>query len=398
MSPRVAFEEASRCLLCLDAPCSEACPAGTDPAKFIRSLRFLNVKGAAETIRENNALGSICARVCPTEKYCQKGCLRSGIDRPLDIGGIQEYITDFERESDMKILSKRPSNGKKVAIIGSGPSGLEASAKLASLGYGVDVYEEKEMIGGALRYAIPEGRLPSFILDYEIKRIADLGVNFITGSKVGRDIEFKTLKKEYDAVLIAVGYSVSKNLPLFPFDASCLSALEFLEKAKTHSLGKLPENVVVIGGGDVAMDVIASLRAEGVKRIIDVVYEELREFKASKKEKEEGFSLADSIICGYIPVERKGNKITFKHRFLGSVLEIESELTIICVGQTFDMDGIPLPMENGEAKFTGKQIPGEAVFFSGDIAHDDKSVVSGVKTGKEAALAIDAYLKGAQHD
>ena len=95
-TPRLVMEEASRCLLCLDAPCSSSCPAGTDPAKFIRSLRFKNVKGAAETVRINNILGAICARVCPTERYCQLGCSRSGIDKPIDIGRIQRYITDFE--------------------------------------------------------------------------------------------------------------------------------------------------------------------------------------------------------------------------------------------------------------------------------------------------------------
>lgn len=127
------MEEAQRCLLCLDAPCSAECPAGTDPAKFIRSVRFRNLKGAAETIRENNALGGICARVCPTERYCQQACSRCGIDRPIDIGGIQRFVTDFEHTVGMEILKKGEKNGKKIAIIGSGPSGLQAAASLLNL-------------------------------------------------------------------------------------------------------------------------------------------------------------------------------------------------------------------------------------------------------------------------
>ena len=103
-NPRLVMEEASRCLLCHDAPCSKACPAGTDPAKFIRSVRFKNVKGAAETVRVNNILGAICARVCPTERYCQLGCSRSGIDKPIDIGRIQRYVTDSEEAFKMDIL------------------------------------------------------------------------------------------------------------------------------------------------------------------------------------------------------------------------------------------------------------------------------------------------------
>ena len=122
-TPRLVMEEASRCLLCHDAPCSQACPAGTDPAKFIRSVRFKNFKGAAETVRINNVLGAICARVCPTERYCQQGCSRSGIDKPIDIGRIQRYVTDFEDACKMDILEVKPSNGKKVAVVGAGPAG-----------------------------------------------------------------------------------------------------------------------------------------------------------------------------------------------------------------------------------------------------------------------------------
>ena len=124
------MQEAARCLLCHDAPCSQACPAHTNPAKFIRSVLFRNVKGAAETIRENNALGSICARVCPTERYCEKACTRAKIDGPIDIGGIQRYVTDMERKMNMKILKAGKPNGMSIAIIGSGPSGLQAATTL----------------------------------------------------------------------------------------------------------------------------------------------------------------------------------------------------------------------------------------------------------------------------
>src|SRR5574344_2329545 len=125
LSLKTLNEEVDRCLLCLDAPCSKDSPAGTDPAKFIRSVRFLNYEGAAETIRSSNPLGAICARVCPTERYCQKGCSRSGIDRPIDIGKIQQFITDTEEELHMNVFAKPIKNKKEhIAIIGSGPSGL----------------------------------------------------------------------------------------------------------------------------------------------------------------------------------------------------------------------------------------------------------------------------------
>ena len=184
-TPRLVMEEASRCLLCLDAPCSASCPAGTDPAKFIRSLRFKNVKGAAETVRINNVLGAICARVCPTERYCQLGCSRSGIDKPIDIGRIQRYITDFEDALKMDTLETKEENGKKVAVVGSGPAGLTTAAELAKEGYHVSIFEKESKAGGYLKYGIPEYRLPNAVVDKEIDRIVKLGVDINLNVRVG---------------------------------------------------------------------------------------------------------------------------------------------------------------------------------------------------------------------
>ena len=135
-TPRTAMEEAARCLLCHDAPCSKGCPAGTDPAKFIRSIRFRNVKGAAETIRENNILGGTCAHVCPYNRLCEEACSRCGIDKPIQIGLLQRYAVEQEEALGMQIL-KAPAEKKaaKVACIGAGPASLACAAKLAQEGY-----------------------------------------------------------------------------------------------------------------------------------------------------------------------------------------------------------------------------------------------------------------------
>ena len=148
---RTAMEEAARCLLCHDAPCSQGCPAGTDPAKFIRSIRFRNVKGAAETIRENNVLGGTCARVCPYDRLCEEACSRCGIDKPIQIGKLQRYAIDQEKIFKMKIL-KAPAKKKaaKVACVGAGPASLAAAAELAKAGYRVTVFEREEKPGGVL--------------------------------------------------------------------------------------------------------------------------------------------------------------------------------------------------------------------------------------------------------
>ena len=388
------MEEAQRCLLCHDAPCSQSCPAGTDPGKFIRSVRFRNFKGAAETIRENNALGSICARVCPTERYCQKGCSRCGIDKPIDIGGIQRFVTDFEEKAGMQILERGANNGHKVAIVGSGPAGLQAAASLARLGYSVKVYEKSPKAGGYLRYGIPEYRLPDHIVETEIARIAGLGVEFHCSTEIGKDITMEDLKAQNDAVLIAIGFSEPKVLPMFADNEYVETAVSFLAKAKEHK-GEIevPQNVLVIGGGDVAMDVVTSLKLMGVKNVTDVVYEEFCEFLASKKELAGAQAQGVTIIDGYIPTHVDGKVVTFKHRHINSELKIEVDKIILAVGQRVADETLGLSIVKNEVDFDGYQAS-EKVFVAGDIAHGDKTVVYAVKKGKEAAELIHKTLGG----
>ena len=399
LSPLTVTEEASRCLLCLDAPCSKACPAGTNPDKFIRSVRFRNFKGAAETVRENNALGAICARVCPTEKYCQKGCSRSGIDRPIDIGRIQRYITDFEEATKMKILEKGKMNGKKVAIVGSGPAALQASVTLNKLGYAVTIFDKESKAGGMLNF-IPEYRLPTKVVQTEIKRIKDLGVEFKLGVEVGKDVSMDELKKEYDAVVLAVGYSYGKKLPMFENNRSVLVAVDFLKKVKARKGNvKMPDNVLVVGGGDVAMDVVTTLKLLGVEHVTDVVYEQFKEFKASQKELKNAQQMGVTIIDGHVPTKVKGKTVTFTHREINSMIKIKADKVILAVGQYPNVEGLGVELVKGEVN-TGKEFmtADPKVFVAGDLAHSkyDKTVVGAVRTGKEVALAVDASLRRAK--
>ena len=390
-------EEASRCLLCHDAPCSKACPAGTNPDKFIRSVRFRNFKGAAETVRMNNALGAVCARVCPTEKYCQKGCSRSGIDRPIDIGRIQRFITDFEEANNMEILEKKAPNGKSVGVVGSGPAALQAAATLVMLGYDVEVYEKEKVLGGMLRL-IPEYRLPNHIIDKEIERIEKFGVKFHAGVEVGHKLPLEELKAKHDAVLLAPGYSYGKMLPLFDGNDKVVKAIDFLREVKAKA-GKVsvPNNVLVVGGGDVAMDVVTTLKLLGCENVTDVVYEEFKEFKASKKELKGAQKLGVTIVDGYIPTAVDDTKVTFEHRVIKAKVEVEADLIILAVGQIPVVAGLGLELVKGEVD-EGRPYATKdpKVWVCGDIAHSayDKTVVGGVRTGKEVAFYIDAAIGG----
>ncbi len=389
-TPKLVMEEASRCLLCHDAPCSKSCPAGTDPAKFIRSVRFKNFKGAAETVRINNILGSICARVCPTERYCQQGCSRSGIDKPIDIGRIQRYITDFEDSLKMDILEKKPLNGKKVAVVGSGPAGLASAGYLALEGFEVTVFEKEAKAGGYLRYGIPEYRLPSEVVDKEVKRIQKLGVKIECGHLVE---ELESLKKEYDAVVVASGHNKGKVLPIFAGKRFVKTAVDFLHNAKKKKGNiKLPENVLVIGGGDVAMDTVTTLKLLGVPHVTDVVYETFAEFKASKKELIGSQEQGVTIIDGYIPVSLKGKTVKFQHRFIPSELKIKADLIILAVGQYTEAGLLGLEVKKTqEVEETANRVK-DNLFVAGDIAHGEKTVVYAVRSGKEVTYAIKKFL------
>lgn len=396
------MQEAARCLLCHDAPCSQACPAHTNPAKFIRSVRFRNIKGAAETIRENNALGSICARVCPTERYCELACTRAKIDGPIDIAGIQRYVTDMERKLNMKILKAGKPNGMRIAIVGSGPSALQAATTLLQKGYAVDIYEEKAKAGGYLTYGIPEYRLPQEIVDYEVQRIVDLGAKINYNTKVGEDISMEDLKANHNAVIVAIGMSDAKTLPMFEHNICTESAISFLSRAKQAKgkLDDLPDNVLVIGGGDVAMDVVTTLKKLNVPYVTDVVYEEFAEFKASKKELAGAQQEGVTIIDGYEPKEVHQNRATFKHRKIDSEITIKADKIILAVGQKADAQGLDIDLQHNEIPFRDARFHTKdpKVFATGDIVDGDKTVVVAVQKGKEVAEEIDRVLGGQEND
>jgi len=388
-----AIEEAGRCLLCLDAPCSKDCPAGTDPGRFIRSTRFNNFKGAAETIRLNNALGSICARVCPTERYCQANCPRGEIDRPIDIGRIQQFLTDYENDVGLTILEKGKANGFKVAIVGSGPSGLQAATNLARLGYKVTIYDKNEKPGGQLRYGIPEYRLSNKIVDIEIKRIKDLGVTIKNNVNIGDNVTIDDLKRLHDAVILAPGYSLGKYLKDYVSHPDVEIALDFLKKVK-DSKGKitLPKDVLVVGGGDVAMDASSTLKLLGVENVTCAIYELSNELRASKKELETTRDLGVTMIYGYHAESVNKKQVILKHRKIDAKIILNPDKVVLAVGQIPYLVGLSvLQTDIVPGKYTTTD---PKIFVTGDLADGDKTVVYAVRNGKFAAQAVHEYLGG----
>jgi len=389
LTPILAIEESSRCLLCHDAPCSKSCPAGTDPAKFIRSIRFRNLKGAVETIRVNNPLGGVCARVCPYDNYCEGACSRSGIDRPIRIGELQRYLTDYEQTISMKVMEKAELGKEKAAIIGSGPSSLAAAAVLAQKGYRVTVFEEKPVLGGWLSYGIPPERLPQEVVENEINYIKELGVEFKTNIGVGKQISLDRLRTEgYKAFLVACGMQKSKSIEINGLDLEgVVNGTTFLGEAKINKGNvKVGSHVIVIGGGDVAMDCAATAKLLGAEDVKIVYRRTIEKMPASIEERKYiQETLKIPIFTGFKPTEiigKHGKAASLKAEgmFDESKIELPADMVIVAVGQEAEDLNTIIDIDLGD------------VFIAGDIVEKDKTVVQSVASGKLAAEEIEAYL------
>ena len=401
-TPRTAMEEAARCLLCHDAPCSQACPAGTDPAKFIRSIRFRNVKGAAETIRENNVMGGTCAYVCPYDRLCEGACSRCGIDKPIQIGKLQRYAIEQEKALGMKTLSA-PAEKKaaKVACIGAGPASLACAAMLAQEGYEVTIYEAEAKAGGVLTYGITPSRLPQEVVDHDVKQVEDLGVKFVFNTKVGKDIKVEDLQKEYAAIFVGAGLWQAK-LPEVPGTdkAGVVTAVDFLKAARTSGGTYNPgKKVVVIGGGNVAMDCAVTAKLLGAETAL-VYRRTIEEAPAEMAEIQHIVDLGVSITTNFAPAEVLGGDkveaMKFKGRDGVSEATIACDTVVFAIGQAAeDMTAVaPVAVnDKGLIVVAGSKTNVAGIFAAGDVAHGGKTVVEAVAAGKIAAVEIMDYLK-----
>ena len=395
-TPLLAIEEASRCLLCHDAPCSKACPAESDPAKFIRSLRFRNIKGAAETLRSNNILSGVCARVCPTNKYCEGACSHCDIDKPIQIAKLQRYITEYELNTNLKVLEPVEITKDSIAIIGSGPSGLSAASALVQKGYDVTVFEQREQLGGWLSYGIPSDRLPQALVDQEIDYIKMLGVNFETNKKLGKDFSIEDLKaKGFKSILIAIGNQNGKDLDINGINLEKVEqGCEFLAKAKTNPdstfIGK---HIVVIGGGDVAMDCASTAKRFGCEDVKVVYRRSLLEMPASPDEKSYLQDLSIPVFTGFKPHSIIGSASVEAIKAVGfkdnSELVLPADHVLLAIGQKSD-DLKDLASISILDKYKTND---DSIFVSGDCTDGDKTVVDGVKQGKDVAKLIMNYLE-----
>ncbi|MBA3066192.1 FAD-binding protein, partial [bacterium] len=285
-----AQNEAARCLLCHDAPCSRDCPASTDPATFIRKMSLRNIKGAIRTIKKNNILGGVCGAVCPTEMLCEKACSATGIDRSINIGKLQRFLVEHGWETGFNPLDRKKKNNVRVAVVGSGPAGLSCAATLAGEGFSVTVFEARPEAGGMLRYAIPEYRLNKEFLARELRDIIALGVEIKLNSPIKDKGVESLLKQGYSSVFIATGIWQGKKPSIPGADlGNITTAIEFLTSLRSGKISKISaliknKNVAVMGGGAVAMDCAATCKIMGAKKAYVIYRRTEKEMPANPAE------------------------------------------------------------------------------------------------------------------
>lgn len=425
-----AAQEASRCLQCKAPKCVAGCPVNVDIPKFIGYIKENKVGQAIKTIKKTNNLPGICGRVCPQENQCEKNCIMGIKNDAVNIGKLERFASDnevFEKSGDIK------STKKKIAIIGSGPAGLTCAADLALMGHKVTIFEALHDTGGVLRYGIPEFRLPKSIVDKEVERITSLGVEIKKNAIIGRTFSLDELRKKYDAVFIGVGAGLPKFLGL-PGESlnGVYSANEYLTRMNLMKAYTYPEvgtpikrakRVVVVGGGNVAMDSARSARRMGAD--VTIVYRRsLEEMPARKEEihhaQEEGIHFM--LLTNPVEVIGTGKVegIKCQQMMLGDADEsgrrkpvaledsdflIPCDQVIIAIGQG------PNPLltktvniaHNEKGYFIVDEnlmtsIPG--VFAGGDIIGGEEgsgaTVINAMGAGKKAAKAINQWVKQAK--
>ncbi|WP_071434022.1 FAD-dependent oxidoreductase [Angelakisella massiliensis] len=398
-------------------PCTMECPAHTDISAYMEMIREGNIDGAARVILEVNPMPAITSRVCA--HFCMEGCNRSTYDESLNVGSVERFLGDHILEhSDEYMKAPEQENGKKIAIVGSGPAGLTTAYYLRQSGYSVTVYERQKEPGGCLTYAIPAYRLPKDIVKKFISALEAMGIVFRCSTHVGEDITLEEIYRQHDSVMLDTG---TWKRPLIGLAGEEMTrfGLEFLIDVNSYILDKPGSKVVVVGGGNVAMDVAITARRLGSESVKMVCLESREGMPANQEEIDRALEEQVEIINGWGPKailkdgEGKVRGIQFKScpRVLDdtgrfnpvydedNVMELDADIILMAIGQRADLsflDGAyKVETERGRIKAAegnSTSVPG--IFAGGDVTTGPATVVKAVAAGKATALSINQYCGG----
>lgn len=408
LSPHEALVESSRCYFCYDAPCIQACPTGIDIPGFIRKINTGNIKGSALRILEANIFGGSCARVCPTEILCEGACVRTAEeDRPVRIGALQRHATDWLMEREATPFVRAPATGRRIAVVGAGPAGLACAHRLALHGHGVTVFDAKPKPGGLNEYGIAAYKLADDFAQREVAFILGVGGIAVEHDRLlGRDLDLTALREEYDAVFLAIGQAGVRALDLEGEAlAGVHNAVDFiaaLRQSVDKSALPVGRRVVVIGGGNTAIDAATQARRLGAEDVT-IVYRRGPESMSATRT-EQAWAQTNGVRIRHWATPRRflsGYGGVAAVEFLrthpgakGESFTLEADMVLKAVGQTFDPLPVPvLEVAGGRIVVDARRqtsIPG--IYAGGDCVAGADLTVSAVQDGKLAAEAIHASL------
>lgn len=404
-------KDASWCLNCKNKSCSvEGCPINTDIPEFIAEVKNENYKDAYDILMKNNVFSHICSIVCPQEEQCEGHCVRGIKQNPVNIGKLEKFVNEWAREKDYKYSEEvKETNGKSVALVGSGPSSLECAYELLKEGFSVTIYEKENVPGGILTYGIPDFRLDKSLVKEVIEKVENLGATFVYGKELGKDIFVDELSKKYDAVFIGIGAEKSSMYPLTEDDKkyNIYNSDEFLKAYNYENYVKSLGTVVVIGGGNVAMDSARAAVHMNAKKVKILYRRDKAHMPAREIELEEAindgveFNECVRVISANIENEKIVSLNCIKTEIVnGKAVDVEgSEFVenatdvVFAIGlkpnkELLEKESIALD-EWGmlNATLNGKTNI-DNVFAGGDVVDNKATVCRAVAAGKRAAKSI----------
>ena len=440
LSEAEAVFEANRCLYCYDAPCTHACPTHIDVPSFIKKIASGNLTGSARVIYDANPIGATCARVCPVEVLCEGACVEKTLmDKPIEIGRLQRYATDYAMRNEKQILKAGESNGKSVGIIGSGPAGLSCATYLARLGYAVTIYDKKSLPGGLDTYGMAEYKMSQAVSVKEAEQVARLGVEFRLDCEIlslppavagrlnadsstfndnpsatadGSDrIGFADLLSEHDAIFIGIGLGATNYLNIAGENLDGVyDALHFIEMIKTRDWQSVPlgKTVAVIGAGNTAIDAVTQAKRLGAERVLMIYRRTEKDISAYEYEyelaKKDGVEFLWQTAPIGILTDADGSVAALRCEKTGDpnqVFEIPCDMVIKAIGQQkqsgfFQNIGIEFDEKGCVAVNELMQTSNPKIFAGGDCVNGGAEAVDASQMGKLAAQGIHFSLTGEQ--
>ncbi|MGI1663141.1 NAD(P)-dependent oxidoreductase [Palleronia sp. KMU-117] len=414
LGPHEAAVAADRCYFCHDAPCITACPTSIDIPLFIRQIATGTPEAAARTIFEQNILGGMCARVCPTETLCEEACVREAAEgKPVEIGRLQRFATDTLMAADVHPFTRAAPTGKRIAVVGAGPAGLACAHRLAMKGHEVAIFDAQAKPGGLNEYGIASYKTVGGFAQAEVDWLLKIGgITVETGKALGKGLTLDGLAADFDAVFLAIGLKGVNALRAAGEDRDGVrDAVDFIaDLRQATDVATIPvgRNVVVIGGGMTAVDAAVQSKLLGAESVT-IVYRRGREkMSASTYEQEHATARGVRILHNARPVAVHGNgraaEVEFEYtregpgglEGTGETFRLPADQVFKAIGQTLDGAPAGLKLDGGKIAVTGAgrtSVPG--VWAGGDCAAGGEDLtVTAVAEGRDAAEDIHATLMG----